>query len=76
VRARVAKLITVGEIALVSDRMGQTSLDLGGSNLREKIEVDKFVCVLKTNVVSAKGSLKLMYGMKSIVKRTTVAFQN
>jgi hypothetical protein len=56
VRARVAKLIAVGEIALVSDRMGQTSLDLGGSNLREKIEVDKFVCVLKTNVVSVEES--------------------
>lgn len=53
-RVRVAKLITAGEIALVSDRVGQTSLGLGGSNLREKFEVDKFGCVLKTRVVIAE----------------------
>jgi hypothetical protein len=53
---QVAKLITAGEIALVSDGMGQTSLGLGGSNLREKFEVGKFWCVLKTNVVSAEES--------------------
>jgi hypothetical protein len=57
VRARVAELITAGEIALVSDRMGQTSLGLGGSNLREKFEIGKFGCVLKT-CSKCRGKLK------------------
>jgi len=55
VRARVGKLITTGEIALVSDRMGHASFGLGGSNLREKFEVDKFGCVFKTK---CRGKLK------------------
>ena len=54
-RARVGKLITAGQTALVSDRMGQTSFGLGGSNLREKFEVDKLGCVLKTK---CRGKLK------------------